>query len=197
MKLSKAALKTVSREADVAARSAIRSSSIQPCGAHRAGRSSIMNVGRRVDYAIRALAYLAAQPVDRTVPRSEIRDRQGIPSHFLSKILRSLVNGGLLTSVSGARGGFRLGRAAATISIRDVYESVEGPLSLIECIEHGAGFCCYAPVCSQIDIWSGAQQMLGTYLEKISIGDIADPGGLVPRLRQRAPRQKGPAEKAG
>jgi Rrf2 family protein len=156
-----------------------------------------MNVGRRVDYAIRALAYLAAQPSSRTVPRSEIRERQGIPSHFLSKILRSLVNAGLLSSVPGARGGFRLGRAAREISIREVYESVEGPLSLIECIDHGTEFCCYAPVCSQIDIWSGAQQMLGAYLDKISIGDIADSGGMVRRLRQQSPQQKEPVERAG
>ena len=162
---------------------------VRQCAALPAGRSSIMNVGRRVDYALRALAYLAAQPAGRTVPRSEIRERQGIPSHFLSKILRSLVNAGLLTSVPGARGGFRLGRAPVEISIRDVYESVEGPLSLIECIDHGTEFCCYAPVCSQIDIWSGAQQMLGNYLEKISIGDIADAGGMVPRLRQRMPHE--------
>jgi Rrf2 family protein len=147
-----------------------------------------MNVGRRVDYAIRALAYLAAQPPGRTVPRSEIRERQGIPAHFLSKILRSLVNAGLLTSVSGAHGGFRLGRAAGEISIREVYESVEGPLSLIECVDHREGFCCYAPVCSQIDIWSGAQQMLGTYLERFTLGDIADANGLVPRLRQLPPQ---------
>jgi Rrf2 family protein len=156
-----------------------------------------MNVGRRVDYAIRALAYLAAQPAGRIVPRSEIRDHQGIPSHFLSKILRSLVNAKLLISVPGARGGFRLERPAARISIREVYESVEGPLSLIECIDHGAEFCCYAPVCSQIDIWSGAQQMLGAYLEKISIGDIADAGGLVARLRQRTPQKQEPLERAG
>lgn len=167
------------------------------CASHSPGRSSIMNVGRRVDYAIRALSYLAAQPLDRTVPRSEIRDRQGIPPHFLSKILRLLVNARLLTSVPGARGGFRLGRNAGEISIRAVYESVEGPLSLIECIDHGTEFCCYAPVCSQIDIWSGAQQMLETYLEGITIGDIADHGGLVPRLRQRTPQQQGPAERAG
>lgn len=167
------------------------------CGSQASGRSSIMNVGRRVDYAIRALAYLAAQPLDRTVPRSEIRERQGIPSHFLSKILRLLVNAGLLTSVPGARGGFRLGRAAGDISIRAVYESVEGPLSLIECVDHGAEFCCYAPVCSQIDIWSGAQQMLETYLGGITIGDIADRGGLVPRLRERTSQQQRPVDRAG
>jgi Rrf2 family protein len=149
-------------------------------------RSSIMNVGRRVDYAIRALCYLAAQGPQRVVPRAEIQARQNIPPHFLSKILRSLVGAGFLESVSGARGGFRLGRPAHDISVRAVYESVEGRLSLIDCVDRREGFCCFAPVCTQIDIWSGAQQMLGAYLDNISIGDIADRNGLVSRLREQS-----------
>lgn len=150
-------------------------------------RSSIMNVGRRVDYAIRALCYLAAQPGGRITPRSEIQERQNIPPHFLSKILRGLVSAGLLESVSGARGGFRLGRSAHDISVRAVYESIEGQLSLIDCVDQREGFCCFAGVCTQIEVWSGAQQMLGAYLDNISIGDIADRNGLVPRLRERSP----------
>ncbi|HXQ22597.1 MAG TPA: Rrf2 family transcriptional regulator [Candidatus Acidoferrales bacterium] len=150
-----------------------------------------MNVGRRVDYAIRALCYLAAQTPERVVPRTEIQKRQNIPPHFLSKILRSLVGAGFLASVSGARGGFRLGRPAHDISIRAVYESIEGRLSLIECVERREGFCCFAPVCTQIDLWSAAQQMLGAYLQNISIGDIADRHGLVPRLQEKAPESMG------
>ena len=172
-------------------------------GARRAGshgcsdgrRSSIMNVGRRMDYAVRALCYLAAQPPERVVRRAEIQQRQNIPPHFLSKILRSLVSAGFLASVPGARGGFRLGRPAAEISIRAVYESVEGRLSLVECVEQGEGFCCFAPVCTQLDVWSGAQRLLGSYLDNISIGDIADRHGLVPRLRQRSPHGWGRAPK--
>ena len=159
----------------------------QRAAAHAPQRSSIMNVGRRVDYAVRALCYLAGQPRGRVVPRSEIQRCQNIPPHFLSKILRALVGAGFLQSVSGAHGGFQLGRPARDISLRAVYESVEGRLSLIECVEHRESFCRFAPVCTQIDIWSGAQQMLGAYLEQISIGDIADARGLVPRLRERAP----------
>jgi len=152
-----------------------------------------MNVGRRVDYAVRALCYLAAQPAGRIVPRSEIQKRQHIPPHFLSKILRALVNGGLLESVAGARGGFRLERPARDISVRAVYESIEGRLALIECVERREAFCCFAGVCTQIDIWSGAQQVLGAYLETISIGDIADGHGLVARLRQQSPEAWGQA----
>jgi len=155
------------------------------CGGTSGQRSSIMNVGRRVDYALRALCYLAAQPAERVVPRAEIQARQGIPPHFLSKILRSLVAAGFLRSVPGARGGFRLGRPAQQISVRAVYESVEGRLSLIDCVDGRDASCRFAGVCTQIEIWRGAQTMLGAYLDRVTIGDIADHHGLVPRLRQR------------
>ena len=175
--------------AETGPRRRTRGNGMEPRG--NVQRSSIMNVSRRVDYAVRALCYLAAQPAGRVVRRAEIQQRQQIPPHFLSKILRSLVSGGLLASVPGARGGFRLGCPAADISIRAVYESVEGPLSLLECVDRREGFCCFAPVCTQIDIWSGAQQLLGAYLETISIGDIADRHGLVPRLHQQSPHDNG------
>lgn len=142
-----------------------------------------MNVGRRVDYAIRALAYLAGQPSKRIVRCAEIEARQGVPRHFLSKILRSLVAADLLESVSGARGGFRLRRPANEISVRQVYESVEGKLCLIDCLyDDGGAFCCFAPICTQIDVWRGAQLRLLEYLDSVSIADIADRQGLIARI---------------
>ncbi len=145
-------------------------------------RSSLMNVGRRVDYALRALCYLAAQPVGRVVTRVEIQTRQAIPPHFLSKILRRLVAAGILESVAGARGGFRLGRPSPRISVRQVYECVEGQLSLIDCVEQREGFCCFAGLCAQREVWRGAQRVLIDYLDGITIGAIVDQRGLVARL---------------
>jgi Rrf2 family protein len=142
-----------------------------------------MNVGRRVDYALRALCYLAALP-DRVVTRSEIQKKQDVPLPFLSKILRGLVEAGLLASVPGARGGFRLGRPAEAISVREVYECVEGGLSLIDCVEQRESFCRFASVCTQRDVWRGAQQVLVDYLDRVSIGEIADRQGLVERLEE-------------
>jgi len=144
-------------------------------------RSSLMNVGRRVDYAVRALAYLAGQDRERLVPCAEIEARQGIPRHFLSKILRCLVEAGYLDSVAGARGGFRMKRDAASISLREVYECFEGELCLIECLRDQGGSCSYTAVCTQIDIWRGARQTLLAYLESVTIAQVADPRGLEPR----------------
>lgn len=157
-------------------------------GAAQPARSSLMNVGRRVDYAVRALCYLAGQGDDRVVTCTEIQSRQAVPLHFLSKILRRLVAARVLESVPGAHGGFRLGRPADRISVREVYECIEGTLSLIDCVERRDAFCCFASVCAQRDVWRGAQQVLLTYLESITVRQIADRQGLVTRLAD-APNQ--------
>jgi Rrf2 family protein len=145
-------------------------------------RSSLMHVGRRVDYAVRALAYLAGQEPGRVVGRAEIEVHQGIPRYFLSKILRALVAAGMLESVAGARGGFRLRGPASGISIRRVYEALEGELCLIDCVRDRGSACCFASVCTQIEVWRGAQRLLLDYLDRISIAAVADGTGLRPRL---------------
>lgn len=146
-----------------------------------------MHVGRRVDYAVRALAYLAGQEARRVVGRAEIETRQGIPRHFLSKILRALVAAGLLDSVAGAHGGFRLRRPASAITIRQVYEVLEGDLCLIDCVREPGSACCFASVCTQIEVWRGAQRILLEYLGGISIAAVADGRGLRPRLGAARP----------
>ena len=72
--------------------------------------------------------------------------------------------------------------------MRHVYECFEGELCLIDCV-YDQGSCCFASVCTQIDVWRGAQRRLLEYLDGISIAQLADPQGLSARLAAtRAPR---------
>lgn len=141
-----------------------------------------MNVGRRVDYAIRALSYLAGQPMGKIISRVEIEKKQDIPSYYLSKIMKDLVSGGLVCSHVGSKGGFSLALPAETISIKKVYETVERPFVLMECLEKQQDYCSYCSVCTQMSIWTNAQSLLANYLAGVSIRDIAVPSGLRERL---------------
>ena len=141
-------------------------------------RSSLMNIGKRVDYALRALSYLAAQTPGCTVSRREIQTKQDIPTHFLSKIMKRLESGGFVQSYMGARGGFTLKRSATEINLKEVYECLEGPLTLMGCLEEKERACRYCSVCSQISIWHEAQRILGNYLAGISLQHIAHRAGL-------------------
>jgi Rrf2 family protein len=141
-----------------------------------------MNVGRRVDYAVRALSYLAGQAQGQVISRADIEKTQDIPSFYLSKIMKDLVAGGLVRSHIGSKGGFTLAKTPEAITIKDVYETVERRLVLMECLEKGADYCSYCEVCSQKTIWQEAQGILANFLASVSIRDIADRDGLKDRL---------------
>lgn len=141
-----------------------------------------MNVGRRVDYAVRALSYLAGQPHGRIVSKTDIERKQDIPSYYLSKIMKDLVSGGLVRSHVGSKGGFTLARPAEKISVKEVYETVERPIVLMECLQNGDRYCSFCLVCTQRSIWEQAQRLVVNYLAGVSIGDIAMGRGLREQL---------------
>ncbi len=148
-----------------------------------------MNVGRRVDYAVRALSYLAGQSPGRVISRADIERSQGVPSFYLSKIMKDLVAGGLVKSHIGSKGGFTLAREPSEISIKDVYEAVERRLVLMECLETGSDYCSFCSVCLQKSIWEEAQSVLINFLAGVTIANIADRQGLKGRL-VRTPLQR-------
>jgi len=154
-------------------------------------RSSLMNIGKRVDYALRALSYLAAQPPQHAISRREIQVKQDVPAHFLSKIMKRLEGGGLVQSYMGARGGFTLKKAPEKITLKEVYECLEGPLMLMGCLEEGERACRYCSVCSQISVWHEAQRILANYLAGVSLQQIAHKVGLREELALWGQREWG------
>jgi DNA-binding IscR family transcriptional regulator len=64
------------------------------------------------------------------------------------------------------------------ITLKQVYEAVEKPLLLMECLDKRELSCQYDSVCTQISVWERAQTLLANFLAGISIGSIADEGGM-------------------
>lgn len=76
-------------------------------------------------YALRAILYLAAQPVDRSVRATDVAEDLGVPANYLSKILHALARTGLLVSERGPGGGFRLARVPEEVTVADAIEPFE------------------------------------------------------------------------
>ncbi|MEQ1838972.1 MAG: Rrf2 family transcriptional regulator [Verrucomicrobiales bacterium] len=87
-----------------------------------------MQISKKADYALRAMAILAALPPDRTMMAQEMADAGKIPIKFLEQILLVLKRGGFLRSKRGVGGGYRLGRESRLISVADIIEAVDGEL---------------------------------------------------------------------
>ncbi|MER7279509.1 Rrf2 family transcriptional regulator [Dactylosporangium sp. NPDC000244] len=93
-----------------------------------------MRISAKADYAIRALAGLAADP-SRPLVCEAIAAEQHIPFRFLKAVLRDLRRAGLVRSRRGCEGGYRLGRPAESITLAEVVAAVDGGLLSV----HGEG----------------------------------------------------------
>ncbi len=87
---------------------------------------------RKTDYAIRALCYMAENPVKTSV--TELTKELNIPYHFLRKILKTLTNAGVLISSKGKNGGFLLSKSANQIYIIRIIEIFQGDINISDCI---------------------------------------------------------------
>src|SRR5438045_2061538 len=87
-----------------------------------------MRLTRASSYAIHALAYMAAQKINRPIPSHIVAQARGIPERFLLKVLKPLVSARVLVSIKGPNGGYRLARAANKVTLLEVVEAIDGPV---------------------------------------------------------------------
>lgn len=92
------------------------------------------HLGSGVEYALHCLLWLVDP--DHGLPSSrDLAELQGVSPSFMAKIFPKLEKAGIVSATAGLRGGYRLARAAADISVLDVVDAVEGEKSLFECQE--------------------------------------------------------------
>ena len=92
-----------------------------------------MRLSHLADYAVVLMTAAARYPAGARLSATELAADTGVPLPTTQKLMGQLAGCGLLTSVRGAGGGFTLSRAAAEISLADIVEAVEGPITLTMC----------------------------------------------------------------
>lgn len=92
-----------------------------------------MQITRQADYAIRAMLYLANLQHGERAATSQIAESKKIPSSFLAKIISQLSIAGLIHTSRGAHGGVTLARNPDQITVLDVVEAIDGPISINNC----------------------------------------------------------------
>ncbi len=88
----------------------------------------MISITTKSPYAVSALTELAKTP-DQAVPVGEIARRREIPAQFLEQLVATLRRGGVLLSQRGVKGGYTLARAADQITVLEVVELLDGPLT--------------------------------------------------------------------
>ena len=93
----------------------------------------MLRLSKKADYALMAMKHLAQKPGAPSTSAREIAEQYDIPIELMAKVLQRLVRTGLLVSTQGTRGGYVLNRPAASISVADVIQAIDGPLTVTAC----------------------------------------------------------------
>ena len=131
-----------------------------------------MIISTKGRYALRVLIDMAEHQTDNFVPLKEIARRQEISEKYLENIVKSLVQGGILTGLRGKGGGYRLSKAPDQFTVGDVLRLTEGPLAPVSCLEPGSPPCPRMSWCRTLPMWKEFDQVINDYLDSKTIADL-------------------------
>lgn len=140
-----------------------------------------MIISRSADYALRALLYLTRlEPSSRFVPANEISNEMQTPPFLLSRILQRLVKSGLLHSMKGHHGGFRMNKRPDEINVYDVIRIVDGAIVVHDCNSEKCGM---GPNCTLRDAFTRAEHALEVALRGVTLADLTRPAQTEPAVQ--------------
>ena len=129
-----------------------------------------MKLSTRGRYAMRILLSIARmQGKTGRIAKRRIAEEEGITADYIEQLVVPLRKAGLVESVRGVRGGFRLARDPASVSLLEVLEASEGDLGLVGCLSAG---CNRSESCATRRVWEGASRTLRDYFSGITLADL-------------------------
>jgi Rrf2 family protein len=157
----------------------------------------MLRLSKKADYALLAMRHLAANADRGSVSARELAETYDIPTELLAKVLQKLVRKRLLVSHQGIRGGYGLGRTSAAISVADVIQAVDGPLTVTACSEADHSCDQYAKCNIRDPLWKIKDRIVSA-LAATSVAELAAELAMpavtsVPvTLSRRAAPERGP-----
>lgn len=133
-----------------------------------------MKLSTKGKYGLRALIDLAQYSEQEAVSISSISQRQGISESYLEQLVAKLRKAGLVTSIRGAQGGYRLAKSADTISVGDILRALEGNLSAVECSAYTDEGCQGADLCVAKYVWQKINESIAKTVDEMMLDQLVE-----------------------
>jgi FeS assembly SUF system regulator len=131
----------------------------------------MLRISKMADYGTFIMASMV-KPKSRLLSAQDIANQTHIALPSVSKLLKKLTKSGLLESVRGPSGGYRLKGDPATITVFDIITALEDKLALTECSDSGSQ-CVLQPVCTTKKSWRVINQAIVSALSAVTLADLA------------------------
>ena len=131
-----------------------------------------MKLSTKGRYGLRALIDLAQYSEEEAVSISSISARQNISESYLEQLVARLRKAGLVMSIRGAQGGYRLARPADSISVGDILRALEGDLKAVECSALTENGCQGADLCVTKYVWQKINESIEHTVDGIMLDQL-------------------------
>lgn len=132
-----------------------------------------MMLGTKARYAVMALVDMAKRNENTAISLANLAETQEIPLPYLEQIFAKLRKAGLVESVRGPGGGYKLAKTAENLSVAAIVEAVEESVQMTRCSKHDVGGCLAKNTrCLTHDFWEGLEDHISSYLQSVSLQDI-------------------------
>ena len=131
----------------------------------------MLKVTRLADYAVSIISSFSDNE-NEVLSSQDIVYKTKLQQATVNKLLSRLAKEGFLVPFRGAKGGYKLKKDLSNISIKELVEAIEGPVSLTDCLNKNANDCNLFSVCNTKNTWSIVNNAVKDTLENIEIKDI-------------------------
>jgi len=121
-------------------------------------------------YAVTAILDVAIHASEGPVPLADISERQGISLSYLEQLFSRLRKNGLVVSIRGPGGGYRLGKCTADIAVSDVISAVDESVDATKCGGHGN--CQSGNQCLTHTLWHNLSKQIEEFLQSITLSEL-------------------------
>jgi len=135
-----------------------------------------MKLSSRTRYGIRAMLELAFEYGKKPLQIKSIADRENISNKYLEQLIAMLKSAGLVRSVRGPRGGYMLAKPPQEISLKDIFVTLEGPITSVDCLKHSE-FTPNCTDCATRQIWNEIQDAISNVLSSKTLRDLLEQTG--------------------
>ena len=132
-----------------------------------------MKLSTRTRYGIRAVLDLAESYGQGPLQLKVIAKHQNISVKYLEQIIATLKSGNFIRSIRGPRGGYILAKAPNQIKLSEVFDCLEGPVTIVECVED-EDYCARAIDCVAKQLWTQVHKAVRNVLDSVTLKDLVD-----------------------
>ena len=133
----------------------------------------MIKLGKLTDYAIVVMTQLAREGAEASRSAHYLAEKTGVSLPTVAKVLKALTKENFVTSTRGTTGGYKLTRPAGQISLAEIITALDGPITIVSCVEGSTQECKTQDTCPAKGNWERVNHVIRDALESVKLTELA------------------------